>query len=82
MEKKITDFSALDGLKLAEDAFAYWVDSIQRSILFMDVIRKRGNIYLEHLKNGQPPVLIFDFRVILTQKQSKNNLKAFRKPHE
>ena len=26
----------------------YWLDAWQRSILFLDVLRDRGNTYLEH----------------------------------
>ena len=43
----------------------YLVDAGQRSILFRDILRKRGNVYLEHLSKGQPPVLVFDYDVIL-----------------
>ena len=28
----------------------YWVDAWQRSILTLDVLRERGNIYLEHTR--------------------------------
>lgn len=47
------------------DAFAYLLDRTQRSILFYDVLRKRGNTYFEHLEAGQPPILIFDYEVVL-----------------
>ena len=47
------------------DACEYAVDSAQRQILFMDVLRKRGNNYIEHLRNGQPPVLTFHYEMIL-----------------
>jgi len=47
------------------DACEYAIDSAQRQILFMDVLRKRGNNYIEHLRNGQPPVLTFQYEVIL-----------------
>ncbi|TYT75415.1 DUF3141 domain-containing protein [Desulfobotulus mexicanus] len=43
----------------------YMVDTIQRQILFWDTLRKRGNIYLEHLEKGQPPVLVFDYEMIM-----------------
>jgi pimeloyl-ACP methyl ester carboxylesterase len=45
--------------------FEYLVDSAQRSILFMDILRKRGNTYQDHLRHGQPPVLAFDHEMIL-----------------
>lgn len=44
---------------------AYMTDCMQRSVLFWDVMRKRGNNYLEHLRQGQPPVLIFDYEEIM-----------------
>ena len=43
----------------------YCQDTAQRSVLFMDIVRKRGNIYLEHLKKEQPPVLVFDYETVL-----------------
>jgi tellurite resistance protein/pimeloyl-ACP methyl ester carboxylesterase len=46
-------------------AYDYWVDRSQRSILFWDILRKRGNAYLKHLKAGQPPVLIFDYEMAM-----------------
>jgi len=55
----------IPGFNILEDAFEYWIDSFQRSILYWDVIRKRGNTYLEHLHKGQPPVLVFDYEVLI-----------------
>ncbi|MGD9349962.1 MAG: DUF3141 domain-containing protein, partial [Desulfobacterales bacterium] len=43
----------------------YLFDRTQRTILFWDVLRKRGNNYLAHLKAGQPPVLVFDYEMML-----------------
>ncbi|HMO46141.1 MAG TPA: TerB family tellurite resistance protein [Rubrivivax sp.] len=43
----------------------YWIDAWQRSILTLDVLRERGNQYLEHEKSGQPPVLAFDYTMVL-----------------
>jgi len=43
----------------------YLIDRSQRTILFWDVLRKRGNNYLAHLKAGQPPVLVFDYEMVL-----------------
>jgi pimeloyl-ACP methyl ester carboxylesterase len=44
----------------------YWVDFAQRAVLFMDVLRVRGNNYLDTIKEGEPPVLVFDYEVILS----------------
>ena len=38
-----------------KDAYEYWLDSSQRSILFMDILRKRGNNYFETIKKGEIP---------------------------
>src|SRR5574341_176223 len=46
-------------------ATAYLVDAWQRAILTLDVLRERGNEYLEHEKSGSPPVLVFDHEVVV-----------------
>lgn len=53
------------GKNLVEQATEYFMDTAQRMILFSDALRKRGNIYLEHIKAGQPPVLVFKYEIIL-----------------
>lgn len=54
---------------LAGAAFENWTeyltDSWQRSILFWDILRERGNDYLEHESSGKPPVLAFDYQIIV-----------------
>jgi len=45
-------------------ALAYQVDSWQRAVLYWDVLRQRGNQYLEHEATGQPPVLTFDYELV------------------
>lgn len=47
------------------DAFDYLMDRSQRSVLLLDILRKRGNTYLDHLRSGQPPVLIFDYEMVM-----------------
>lgn len=51
--------------KWISDWSEYCQDAAQRSVLFMDIVRKRGNVYLEHLQKGQPPVLVFDYDIVL-----------------
>jgi hypothetical protein len=46
-------------------AWAYWVDAAERTILFWDVMRKRGNAFLEHEAAGKPPVLAFTHELVL-----------------
>lgn len=53
------------GIGYTADAIEYGIDAFQRSILFLDILRKRGNTYIRHLKAGQPPVLIFDYEMVL-----------------
>lgn len=51
--------------------FDYAVDAVQRSILFWDALRQRGNIYLEHRAAGAPPILDFDYDVVLDARTFK-----------
>jgi pimeloyl-ACP methyl ester carboxylesterase len=51
------------------EAIDYWVDAAQRQILFWDVLRKRGNQALEHYRKGKPPVLVFDYDLIVDGRQ-------------
>ncbi|RXZ43784.1 DUF3141 domain-containing protein [Crenobacter cavernae] len=46
-------------------ALDYWTDAWQRGVLFVDVLRERGNVYLEHSRSGKPPVLVFDYEIIV-----------------
>lgn len=46
----------------------YIVDSVQRSMIFTDILRKRGNNYIKHIRSGQPPVLTFNYELILNAK--------------
>jgi pimeloyl-ACP methyl ester carboxylesterase len=43
----------------------YFVDAGQRTILFWDTIRQRGNQYLEHMARETPHVLRFEYDLIL-----------------
>jgi pimeloyl-ACP methyl ester carboxylesterase len=47
------------------DWYAYMVDSAQRSILFWDTIRQRGNNFIDHTREGLPPVLQFEYETVL-----------------
>jgi pimeloyl-ACP methyl ester carboxylesterase len=51
------------------DASAYWLDFTQRSILFWDTLRQRGNNWLEHEKAGKPPLLDFDWEMVADARQ-------------
>jgi pimeloyl-ACP methyl ester carboxylesterase len=45
--------------------FEYSVDTAQRSVLFWDTMRQRGNEFLEHARQGLPPVLHFDYEMVV-----------------
>jgi len=47
----------------------YYIDSWQRNILFWDVMRERGNNYLYHDRQGNPPVLIYDYETLLDARE-------------
>jgi pimeloyl-ACP methyl ester carboxylesterase len=51
-------------LDFFRDASAYWLDSWQRSVLFWDTLRQRGNNWVEHEKAGKPPLLAFDWKMV------------------
>src|SRR6516164_4266631 len=53
------------GPALAGAAAEYLVDAWQRTILTWDVLRERGNQYLEHARSGRPAVLVFDSETVL-----------------
>jgi pimeloyl-ACP methyl ester carboxylesterase len=44
---------------------AYAADWFQRWVLFWDTLRQRGNNFLEHERAGQPPVLVFDYEILV-----------------
>ncbi|MDJ0782007.1 MAG: DUF3141 domain-containing protein [Desulfosarcinaceae bacterium] len=44
----------------------YMLDAGQRTVLFWDVLRQRGNQYLEHMAETVPNVLNFDCELVIT----------------
>ena len=52
-------------LQAATSGAQYAVDFAQRSILFWDTLRQRGNNFLEHERQGLPPVLHFDYEIVM-----------------
>jgi pimeloyl-ACP methyl ester carboxylesterase len=53
-------------------ASEYMVDAWQRTILTLDVLRARGNQYLEHKASGCPPVLVFDHETVVDGRELEN----------
>ena len=42
-----------------------WTDAAQPTVLFWDVMRKRGNAFLEREAQGKPSVLVFEHEMVL-----------------
>ena len=55
----------LDPFGFGRAAFDYWRDAAERSVLYMDVMRERGNQYLEHIEKSNPNVLGFEAEVVM-----------------
>ncbi|XZG70738.1 DUF3141 domain-containing protein [Chitinibacteraceae bacterium HSL-7] len=45
--------------------FDYWRDTAERQVLFWDTLRQRGDNYIEHARAGKPPLLHFDYDMVL-----------------
>ena len=58
-------------------AWDYWIDAAQRSVLFWDVMRKRGNAFLEHEAAGKPPVLAFEHELVLDGRTLEHPVNYF-----
>ncbi|WP_170754151.1 DUF3141 domain-containing protein [Ruegeria lacuscaerulensis] len=56
---------------IAKDWADYLKDASQRVALTMDVLRERGDIFLEHEAAGCPPVLVYDYEVVVDGAQLK-----------
>ena len=50
---------------LSANGAQYAVDFAQRLILFLDTMRQRGNNFVEHERQGLPPVLHFDYETVM-----------------
>ena len=65
---------AWQGNVAAREAWEYLVDTCQRSILFWDVMRRRGDNFLAHVKEGEPPVLQFQYETIIDGRTLDNHV--------
>ncbi|WP_077964559.1 DUF3141 domain-containing protein [Ensifer adhaerens] len=57
--------STISTIPTFADAYAYSLDSWQRSVLFLDVMRQRGAQYEEHRTQTAPNVLEFEARLVV-----------------
>jgi pimeloyl-ACP methyl ester carboxylesterase len=66
-QKAIMDVKPAEG-SVSDNPWQAWTsyatDFAQRSVLFWDVLRARGNNYIEHKKEGTPPLLAFKWEII------------------
>ena len=65
MIQKTTSSSSAWLFSGTNDLLDYWVDACQRSILLLDVLRRRGNNCAEHNSRKLPNVLSFDFEPVI-----------------
>jgi pimeloyl-ACP methyl ester carboxylesterase len=67
MQKTAMDQKPVEGA-VSDNPWQAWAsyatDFSQRSALFWDVLRERGNNYIEHKKEGTPPLLAFKWEII------------------
>lgn len=49
----------------------YGLDAMQRWILFLDVLRRRGEQFIEHSEQGKPPVLSFAYDIVMDGRKLK-----------
>jgi pimeloyl-ACP methyl ester carboxylesterase len=55
--------------QLASTWQQYVLDSCQRGIITLDTLRRRGNDYLAHQIAGKPPVLHFEYEMVLDARE-------------
>ncbi|WP_377193954.1 DUF3141 domain-containing protein [Ruegeria meonggei] len=55
----------LGSKSLTQDWAAYLKDASQRAMLTLDVLRERGDVFLEHEAAGCPPVLAYEYEVVV-----------------
>lgn len=51
--------------QLAQAFADYAIDWAQRAVLFADIMRQRGDNYIAHEEAGSPPVLTYDYEMVM-----------------
>ncbi|MGO9017638.1 MAG: DUF3141 domain-containing protein, partial [Syntrophobacteraceae bacterium] len=59
------DTQSLNPISIYKEMAEYMTDASQRTVLFWDVMRQRGNQYLEHMAKTVPHVLQFEHELLL-----------------
>jgi hypothetical protein len=65
-------------LGLFGPAMDYAIDAAQRTVLFWDVMRRRGNGYREHLAETAPHVLSYEAELIIDARTLKGGRPIYR----
>ena len=58
-------FACPDSGRMLESLKVYMDDAGQRLVLALDVLRRRGDIFLAHEDDGCPPVLMYQYDVVI-----------------
>ena len=64
-------FLAASPFEIWKDCFDYCVDFTQRTVLFWDTLRQRGENFLEHDRVGKPPVLNIENETVTVDPQRR-----------
>jgi hypothetical protein len=64
-QKQPSSIGALTPFGMFAPAMEYMVDAAQRSVLFWDVMRQRGNQYREHMAETAPHVLDYEVELVI-----------------
>lgn len=64
-QSKSTQDNPMGDISALFPAVDYMIDAAQRSILFWDVMRQRGNAYVEHLAETAPHVLDYQVELVV-----------------
>jgi Protein of unknown function (DUF3141) len=64
-QSRQSDMTAMSFPASPMAAFDYWIDAAQRAVLFLDVMRQRGNQYRAHLAETAPHVLDYDVELVM-----------------
>src|SRR3954463_13011245 len=54
--------------ELFQQGVDYWMDAAQRMGMYLDTMRRRGNIYIEHSIQGKPALLKFEHELLIDGK--------------
>ncbi|MFS2008669.1 TerB family tellurite resistance protein [Azospirillum sp. CT11-132] len=71
LASKIAITSPIAPMNMLPDAATYSIDAWQRWILLLDVLRRRGDQFIEHAEQGKPPVLTFAHEMVLDGRHLK-----------